>query len=262
MHRYRQIEYKTQHSIEIIKCIPAAYRKGQERGERIRPKTKEEIRQANMRQAARKLARKINANFGPGDYHLILTYRRAPDKQQAQDALKGFLKSLRAKYKKSGGEFKYITVTEYKNRRIHHHLIVNNIQMEGRTLPGMIRELWKENGRVQFIPLYDSGEYSQLASYLIKETENTFREEDTPFRQRYTCSRNLITPKPEVRDRKIRKGWAAHPKPRPGYYIQPDSLYNGYDKMGYRYQRYIMIRLAPDGTEWGEEWTYENYWPD
>ena len=44
----------------------------------------------------------------------------------------------------------------------------------------------------------DSGEYSELASYLIKETEETFREEDSPFKQRYSCSRNLITPEPKA----------------------------------------------------------------
>lgn len=262
MHRYRQITYRLKNSIEIIKCIPAAYRKGQERGERIRPKTKEEMKKANMQQAARKLARKINANFSPGDYHLILTYKRAPDKWTAHGNLKNFLKSLRKAYKRARGELKYIAMTEYKGKRVHHHLVINNIQMEGRTVPGTIRSLWKLHGGIQLISLYDSGEYSELASYLIKETEETFREEDSPFKQRYSCSRNLITPEPKVEDKEVKHTWRKTPKPPPGYYIKPDSLYNGFDKMGYRYQRYILIRLNPDGENWDKNWSYEEYWPD
>lgn len=262
MHKYRQITYRLKNSIEIIKCIPAAYRKGQERGERIRPKTKEEIRKANMQQASRKLARKINANFSPGDYHLILTYKKAPDKQTAQENLKLFLKSLRKGYKKTGNELKYIAMTEYRGRRVHHHLVINNIQMVGRTVPGLIRSFWKPHGGIQLVPLYDSGEYSELASYLIKETEETFREKDSPFKQRYSCSRNLINPEPEIENKEVKHTWRRNPKPPTGYYIKPDSLYNGLDKMGYRYQRYILIKLNPDGEDWGENWTYEEYWPD
>ena len=62
MHRYKQIEYKAGATLEIIKCVPRGLRTGCDRGKR---KTKEEIAKANMRQAARKLVRKINANFRP-----------------------------------------------------------------------------------------------------------------------------------------------------------------------------------------------------
>lgn len=262
MHRYRQIEYRTQRSIEVIKCIPPGYRRGEARGEKRQPKTREEMQRANMQQAARRLARKINANFGPGDYHLILTYRLGIGKKEAQKCLTHFLTALRKLYRKSAEELKYIAVTEYQNKRIHHHLIINNTSLEGRTVPGAVRALWKENGGVKFIPLYDSGEYSELASYLIKETEKTFREKDSPVKQRYSCSRNLVTPVPEIRDKEVRTAWKEHPRPRPGYYLKPESLYNGRDRMGYRYQRYILIRLSPDGTEWEEGWQYEEFWPD
>ena len=48
-------------------------RKGEQR-QPVKKKTKEEIREANARQAARKLMRKVNANFRPGDWHVVLTY--------------------------------------------------------------------------------------------------------------------------------------------------------------------------------------------
>ena len=56
--RYKQIEYRMGMVIEVIKCIPAGERKGQRRGPK---KSKEEIRKCNELQAARKLARKIEA---------------------------------------------------------------------------------------------------------------------------------------------------------------------------------------------------------
>ena len=69
MHRHKQIEYKAGATIEVIKCIPKGCRAGE------RKSTPEEIAESNMRQAARKLARKINANFKPGDWHVVLCIR-------------------------------------------------------------------------------------------------------------------------------------------------------------------------------------------
>lgn len=252
MHKYKQIEYKAGMTIEIIKCIPRESRGGAHREKTVK-KTPEEIREANMRQAARKLARKINANFRPGDWHVTLTYRKEdrPDPKTAQAHLKKFLSELRKAYKRCGYELKYIQVTEYKNKALHHHLLLNNINNGKQTTADFVRQFWKGRGNPKFVGLYDDGEYSKLADYFIKETEKTFREGDSPVRQRYSCSRNLVTPKPSIRIRKA-KTWKKDPKPRPGYYIDTDSLYNGVDKLGYRYQRYVMVRLMPDESDWEE----------
>lgn len=254
MDSYKQIMYKAGMTVEVIKCIPREGRKGEHR-ERIE-KTPEEMRQANMRQAARKLARKINANFHPGDWHIVLTYRKEArcEPGEAQQNIRKFLQEMRKEYAKSGFEFKYVQTTEYKNKAIHHHLIVNNINDGVRTTTDIVRKLWRGKGNPKFTALYDTGEYSQLADYFIKETEKTFREASSPVKQRYSCSRNLVTPKPEIQTRKA-KTWRREPKPLKGYYILRDSLYNGTDKLGYRYQRYIMVRLDPgDGDWWGAAW--------
>lgn len=260
MHRYKQIEYEMGMAIEVIKCIPRGSRKGAYR-EKVKKKTPVEIQEANMKQAARKLARKINANFRPGDWHVTLTYRREqrPDPETAQEYLQKFLADMRKEYKKYGSELKYIQVTEYKHKSIHHHLILNNINTGKKTTADFVRRLWKGRGNPKFVGLYDNGEYSRLAEYFIKETEKTFREEGSPVKQRYSCSRNLITPKPYIRLRKA-KTWKQDPKPRQGYYIDKDSLYNGVDKLGYKYQRYIMIRLVPDDEDWQE--TKDGDWPE
>ena len=47
------------------------------------------------------------------------------------------------------------------------------------------------------------------------------------------------------------------PKPRKGYYILPDSLYNGTDKLGYPYQRYTMVKINPEPEDWEPA-----LWPD
>lgn len=248
MHRYKQIEYKAGATIEVIKCIPKGCRAGERRT------TPEEMKMSNMRQAARKLARKINANFKPGDWHVVLMYKKdnRPDLKQAQKNMKKLIDGLRDLYKKNGFILKYIHVTEYYKKAIHHHLIINNVNDGKKTTTEYIRELWKGDGKgsKQFIPLYEDGEYRRLADYLIKETEKTFRDEASPVRQRYSCSRNLINPKPQSRMRETKTRWKKEPKPRPGYYIDKESLYNGTDKLGYPYQRYVMIKLNPTDDDW------------
>lgn len=252
MHRYKQIEYKAGASIEIIKCIPIGCRKGQrqQRQEPVRKKTREEIQQANMRQAARKLARKINANFKPGDWHVTLTYKDKPTIGEAQDNISKFLDKMRDRYKRRGHQFKYILVTEYKKKRVHHHIIINHINDGKRTTTDFVREAWKGKGSPKFVGLYDNAEYRKLADYFVKETEKTFREDDSPVKQRYSCSRNLINPQVRRRIKTTKSGWAMNPRPRPGYYIDQDTVYNGTDKLGYPYQRYVMVKANPSERDW------------
>lgn len=247
MHRYKQITYRAGAVLEIIKCIPRGCRKGVPRGPK---KTKKEIEEANLKQAARKLARKINANFKPGDLHVVLTYRKEdrPSAEEAYDIIRDFIKRLRGEYRKHGAELKYVHATEYGRKAIHHHLIVNWVNDGKMTTRDYIRKLWKGRGSPKYVDLYDTGEYQTLADYLLKETEKTFRS--SPEKQRYACSRNLIDPKPEKRIRRTKSGWQKDPRPRKGYYIIQDSLYNGFDKLGYPYQRYVMVKTDPKEEDW------------
>ncbi len=247
MHRYKQIIYRMGAVIEMIRCVPRGCRKGVARGPK---KTKKEIEEANLRQAARRLSRKINANFKPGDLHVTLTYKKdaRPAPEEAYKIIRDFLGDLRKEYKKHGFELKYIHATEYERKAIHHHLIVNWVNDGKGTTRDYIRSFWKGRGNPKYVDLYDSGEYQALADYLIKETEKTFRK--SPEKQRYSCSRNLIIPKPEKHIRKTKKGWRKDPRPLKGYYIVKDSLYNGFDKLGYPYQRYVMVKLDTQEKDW------------
>lgn len=254
---YREIVYKAGATRETIRCYPKGMRKGVERGEYIRKKSKEEIREANRRQARRDLERLMNANFKPGDWHVVLTYRKEirPSPEEARKELENFLARLRRRYRKFGFDLKYIVATEYVSKHIHHHLVVNNVNTGTETTADMVRLLWtkKKDGEIRgnpkFVQLYDTGEYSQLADYLVKETEKSFRREDSAVGQRYSSSRNLIQPKKTTRD-KPNKSWKQDPKPKPGYYIIRDSIYNGIDRMGYPYQRYVEVKLNPTDADW------------
>lgn len=216
------------------------------RGRRKKP-TPEEVAKINQMNAERVLRLKINANFGEDDLFVTLTYPRdgRPTPERAKKNIKKLLGNLRKKFKRLGAELKYINVTEYKNKSIHHHLIINHI--EGADVAKLVRQLWGF-GRPKFEFLDSSGQYRRLAAYLIKETSETFRENDGGHRQRYSCSRNLVMPKQRTEIIKRAARWLADPRPKKGYYIDRDTVYNGVDPFtGKPYQKYTMVRSGSGG---------------
>lgn len=216
------------------------------RGKKEKP-TEEEIEKVNRMNAERTLRLKINANFGEDDLFITLTYRKEerPEPGQAKKNIKKLIDRLRKEFRKAEAELKWICVTEYRNKAIHHHLLINHI--EGQDVSKWVRTVWKF-GRPDFKYLDDSGQYKDLAAYLIKETSKTFREDNGGSKQRYSCSRNLILPKPKTKKVKKAKTWMPDPKPVKGYYIDKDTVYNGVDPFtGKEYQKYTMVRISGTG---------------
>lgn len=188
----------------------------------------------------------LNTNFTHQDYYITLTYRRElrPDPKTARKQIDKFIEGLRKLYKKAGIELKWVVVTEYKNKAIHHHVVISRYQI------GKVVDLWPY-GHPQIKLLDNTGDYSKLADYLIKETCKTFGEPDSPSKKRYRHSRNLKKPKHEV---KIVKAdtWRDDPKPYKGYQIIRDSVYADVNPItGYPYQVYRMVR-PPDKRKNGE----------
>lgn len=228
-------------TIEVTKSytkkIGPKARKGKEKA------TPEEIERVNQWNAERRLRLKINANFREDDLFITLTYRRdeRPSPEQAKKNITKLINSLRKEFRKAGAELKYVNATEYKNKAIHHHLLLNHI--DGQDVSKMVRKLWRF-GRPHFKYLDDTGQYRKLANYLIKETSGTFRENDGGHKQRYSCSRNLIIPQPETEIVKRAAKWSPNPRPIRGYYIDKETVYNGIDPYtGRIYQRYTMVSL-------------------
>lgn len=159
------------------------------------PKTKitsDDVRKINDRNASKQMARLFNANFNDSCWHFTLTYKKEPTLKESQVIEKNFLRRLSYRMKKLGIKFKWVTATEYKASRIHHHLITN-------ADPKIVIELWGM-GHVFRTSLYSEPDYTQLAEYIIKETSKTFREKDCPFKTRFSRSRNLILPEVRVEE--------------------------------------------------------------
>ncbi len=240
MHIKKTYRYKNVKEVE--RHHAGRYGKHTRPGQRKKPTT-EEMARINERNCIKKLRRKIQANFDEDDLFLTLTYRAAsrPDAKEARKRLRGFLAGIRKIWKKEGQALKYIVVTEYLNKSIHHHLILNDLP-DG-TGPKRVNRIWKKNGSTHNRYLYEDGQYDRLASYLVKETNKTFRTAGNPAKLRYSCSRNLKDPKPKIEKLK-RDDWPEEPRVSKGWYLDKGSLVNGIDRRGYRYQSYRLIRLT------------------
>ncbi len=208
------------------------------RARKVNP-TPEKMKIANERHAVRKLTAEMNENFRKGDLHLVLTYREQdrPGAEEARARLTKFIRRLRALCRKEGQELRYIHTTEYKSKAIHHHVLVNYIELQ------KIQGLW-EHGMVRPTVVY-SDNLQKLAEYFVKETKKTFEEEGAPYRQRYVSSRNLKRPEAKKEDVEA-EDWLVEPRVPQGYYLDRDSLVNGISgESGYPYQYYVLIRLVP-----------------
>jgi len=216
--------------------------KGGDRAPKQHPTT-EAVQRYNEHCAIRNLSIKLHANFCPGDYHLVLTWAEVYPAAETKKKLTAFMNAMRREHVKQGREFKWVMVTEWANVRVHHHLIMQ----AGLDLAD-IQRLWR-HGHVKAGYLYDSGDFRGLASYLIKETAKTFRNPGSPYRLRYSCSRNLVIPERHI-TRVSAEEIIKEPEPESGYYIDRDSIYRGHNPITHRvYIEYVMIAQNPDKTK-------------
>lgn len=232
---YIKCVIKAGNTIETRKYFSARYGKKSTKAER-KAGTEPKQKRMNENNASDKLTWLINGNFGNGDYHIVLTYSRdnKPTPEDAARILSAYLRKLRKEYRKKGVELKYIAVTEYEKHRIHHHIIINKFDTD------IISSLWSK-GKAHFTTLDSSGDYSKLASYLVKETNRTYQE-GTVSSKRWNSSRNLKQPKITKEIVKA-DSWTKAPKPIKGYYILTDSIVEDVDGFGFPYQRYTMVKI-------------------
>lgn len=203
-------------------------------------KSTEQKEKENDRQAARKLAWLIAANFKEGDYHMVLDYRKDEKPEDFETMIKQadrFLAKLKRRYAKLGVELKYIHVCERGTKgALHHHLIINNVLALNE-----IQKCWP-HGRVHINLLDDSGDYHKLAEYLIKYTSGQLHEGN--LKQRYRRSRNLVMP--EIKKKVVPLSKFGKEPKRKGY-VLIDS-YEGHTKTDYPYQIFRYVK-----TERGKE---------
>lgn len=222
---------------ETRKYYTARYhRPGIQRQKNFRPTPKEQAR-VNERHAEMKLRREINENFGPGDLYLTITFKKElrPTIQQIPGILEKYWRALRKLFRADGKELRYIVVAEVGERgAVHFHAIIPKFDVQA------VSDSWPY-GAVSIKALDSSGQYAQLASYLIKQTSKTFRSGRSPFRRRWNSSRNLKQPK--ITKRVVgRNSWKKKPMPLKGYYLERDKTVDG-EIFGFEYQFYSMVQI-------------------
>ena len=234
-------------TIEIERYFTARYgRRGQRREDQVKPSKEEQIR-INNRQAEKKHRRILNANYSPGDYHVVLSYAKArgdPPRtpEDMKDDIAKFLRLLRKEYKAAGSELKYIHVAEVGEKGArHHHLVVN------KSSPEIIQRCWP-HGRIHVNPLDDSGQYGQLATYLIKYSCRKAGTSEAVQGKRWNGSKNLIHPVPVVRVIRNRDWFRSDPKVphryARDYVLDRSSIEIGLHSPeygGYGYMRFTMV---------------------
>lgn len=251
---YTRYTYRFEQSVEYEFHYAGKYgAKGEKRAKRSKP-TPDQIEKQNQKNRENRVRRLIKANFHKNDLWITLKYpkgtKKTPD--QLQQDLRRFIDNLRKKYKRREAELKFIYRMEIgKLGGAHVHMIVNSIHDAFK----VIQDTWQQ-GRVNFQCLYESGGYEQLASYLVKKPDeevwkqmSMFQEEERQQFIRYSSSRNLVRPVPEVKKYShwtLKKMIEEGPKADKGYYIDLDSIRHGINKWtGTSYLYYTEYRIRP-----------------
>lgn len=193
----------------------------------------------NARTAAKKLARLLNANFYPGDWHCTLTYEgKEPETAEAKKELENFIRRMKREYEKQGLEFKWIAVTEFHHKRIHHHIVMSYIDER------VIARQWKR-GHVNFKGLGRNRNYRKLAEYLVKETSKTMSEPGSEIRKRWSASRNLV--RPIIKRETVNPSVLYEtPKALKGYEIDMESVHKyQHPFTGIEHLEYMMCSTDP-----------------
>lgn len=238
--------------------------KGEERAVK-KQATPEQIKKQNQWNKEKMVLRIMRDNFIPGDLWITLKFKKGTRMavKEIKKVRGKFLRKMRTEYKKRGQELKFMYRIEIGERGgIHFHIIVNRLGSSPWTAD-VVQECWEKltGGHVHYTPLYEEGGFKELADYLVKPNSEEISgqltlfgtEEEIKIFSTYGCSRNLKHPEKETHDykkRTVRKLIENGPEPKPGYYIDWDSVrygVNPYTGMSYYY--YTEIRL--DG--WKED---------
>ena len=141
----------------------------------------------NDKNSRKRAQRLINANFTNGDYWITLTYtpeNLPPDIETAQKDMQNYIRRVNYRRKKEGlSPAKYLYITEHgeKEKRIHHHVIINS-GLDADTL----ESLWTKGKRNNVRRLAeDENGLAGLSQYLTKDPKG---------RKRWKSSKNLKKP--------------------------------------------------------------------
>ncbi len=185
-------------------------------GEKRAPKrnlTSEAVWKNNLKRSVFSLTLVLNENFKAGDYHLKLTYKDQPaGEEQFEKDREKFARTLRRKCKKNGIDIKLVFVKERKKGK-HYHLHV----ICSKCPKNLIEESW-HHGFIFYGELWENPNYYNLANYLLKEADESFRELGLINKKRFTRSRNTVMPQGETEEISV-CDLESDPKEIKGYYV-------------------------------------------
>ena len=228
--------------VDVQKVMPRRQIPKGKRAPRQNP-TPQAVAAYNEKLARWKLSRILNAAFGLGDQHLILTYRqedRPASPEEAKARVRDYLGQVRRFFRARGLELKYVHVPAVSKRGVpHHHLVLNTGTLSPEDRRGL-RALWPW-GSCRGVELY-TDDLSSLAAYLLDQGKNG---QPVPGK-RWTTSRNVKDPIPREREVDA-QWWQDPPRPMKGYVIDPASVEAGENPVtGQPYLYYRMVRV-PEG---------------
>ena len=210
-----------------------------ERGcwQEAKKQSREAQRRVNMRNAQKRLARLLNANFGPGDLLGHFTCAQGAKEEQARRQVKNFISRLRRRATKAGKKLKYVYVIETTGAegkmKYHVHMALNGGWIDRDALEAA----WGQGlARVDRCKDQPGG----LKGFALYITQRKATQEKLLSR-RWACSQNLRQPVVRTSYSRFRRrdmdkmaaeaaDFSALAKKFPGYEIveRPEVKYSDY----------------------------------
>ena len=260
---YRKLIYRFKNSIEYEYHHKGKYGKKGEKRQSKKEVTMEQVAKQNQRNRENRMRRLIKENYEEGDLWVGLQYPKGTRKTlgEVEKDLRRFLAKMRRRYKKLGVPFKFVIRYDIGKRGgLHVHILFNR-EKEGPHPDLLAKSCWP-HGPLNYTTIYEYGGYEKLANYITKMAEDDeiqgqmslFSEKEQKKLLKYSTSRNLVRPKPEVKtykNRTMKKIIDQGPEATEGYYIDKDSIVQGvnpYTGMSYLYY----IEYRNDLLPWGE----------
>ena len=140
--------------------------KPKERRIKRKERTKEAQENVNIRHQVERLRWLLNCNFEEGDMFVTFSIRKdeRPDTYKELVKMKDkLIADLRREHKKVDKVFKYVYVLETGDRGAAHiHMVLKSIDTK------LLKRCW-DRGYIHIKLLDGTGQYGELASYLVKE---------------------------------------------------------------------------------------------
>ncbi len=180
-------------------------------------KTSEKNKRANKIRAEQNTRRLILSNFTVGDWFARFSapYQEFSEAEFEKE-IKNFFRRIKTRVKKLNIDFKYIGYCECgkRGKNWHLHIIIEN------SVKDIAIDCWKWKNGINLTPLYQDGNFADLAKYIRKDVNGN---------KRIKTSRNLKKPTVKVTDgkkrefRKIERG--EMPETPSGYHLEHDEMW-------------------------------------